>query len=108
MVRAPIVLRCHGTQDTDLPESAITANISLGGAYFERSGRSGYTANETVVVSISIPKAEKAKFPFSRLAGRSRVVRIDALPNEEGSEPRYGVALQFGEHLLALSSIQDS
>lgn len=106
-VRAPIVLHRNGSQGNNLTEEAVTANVSLGGVYFESPLGADYTTNELVVVSISIPAAEQGKFPFSRLAGRSRVVRVDALPKEEGSDTRYGVALQFGEHLSVLSGIPE-
>ena len=89
-----------------LREHAIQ-NISLAGVYFETDQPGALAPNAQVLASVSIPEAERRAFPFTRLAGRGRVVRMDELPAQDGSSPprRYGVALEFGKDLTALTAV---
>ena len=85
---------------------AVTKNISLGGLYFEAEGDERYALHEPVTISVSIPKNESQAFPFTRLVGRSRVVRVETVPSEAGAgRQRRGVALEFGKEILVLTGI---
>ena len=81
----------------------MTSNLSLAGAYFETEQPTGLTLNSQVMASVAIPEADRRAFPFTRLAGRGRIVRIDELPPHDRS-PRYGVALEFNEDLTTLTA----
>ena len=83
----------------------ITKDISLVGVYFE-SEAPLLAVNDVVVASVSIPEAQRKEFPFARIAGRSRVVRVEELPTPPEERPqRFGVAIEFGDDVTALSAI---
>ena len=104
--QVPIQIRRAGTEGLGPPEDAVAINVSLAGVYFESPRGQTYAPNESIMVSISIPEPLQREFPFTRLAGRSRVVRVDALPGRRASDDtRQGVALEFGEHVTALSAM---
>ena len=67
-------------------------NLSTGGAYLTAEG-GGFVPGEIVRVEIFVPWEARHAFPFSRIVGSCRVVRIDDLPSSEG-ELR-GLALEF-------------
>ena len=109
-LEASIKLRRMGMDGLGPTEEALTLNISLSGVYFETSQGSAYSPSDVVMASIAIPSEQQREFPFSRLAGRSRVVRIDELlegkRQGERSGKRQGVALKFSENLTVLSGTQ--
>lgn len=88
-----------------LREHAIQ-NVSLAGVYFETDQPEGLVLNEQVVASIAIPESERRTFPFARLAGRGRVVRVQELPpTPDQDAKRFGIALEFGRDVTALTAI---
>lgn len=104
-VEAPLLIRRTGAQGGASIEE-ITKNVSLAGVYFETGEGHAYTDDEMVMASVSIPEAHVRDFPFTRLAGRGRVVRIKEIPQQESSRSkRFGIALEFGDDLTALSAI---
>ncbi|MBI2173743.1 MAG: hypothetical protein HYU33_00900 [Candidatus Omnitrophica bacterium] len=96
----------RGSGNAPLIELA-TKNISLAGVYVEAEEGQVPAVNEIVVTTISIPEEERRAFPFARLVGRSRVVRVKPLPSSQNtsSKKRYGIALEFGSDMTALSGI---
>lgn len=80
-------------------KEAVTRNISLGGAYFTTSDFN-LAPQEEIVVSISVPKERTRLFPFSRLAGRAKVIRVEQF----GQQRWQGVALQFADDMTYLSA----
>ncbi len=106
-LQIPIEVRRAEPEGAPYAEHAKTLNVSLSGVYFEVPPGDRYAPDDVVVVSIEIPEARYQKFPCTRLAGRSRVVRIDELPEgrRQGERPgkRQGVALEFSENLTVLS-----
>ena len=79
----------------------------MGGVCFETERVKAYAPNDVLVASVSIPEAQAREFPFTRLAGRSRVVRVDEMPAAESADgKRCRVALEFGEDLTVLSAIR--
>ena len=102
---APLQLRRVEARLAAEPVEEVVQNISLDGAYFE-TDREPYAVNDLLFASVSIPDAQRREFPFTRLAGRSRVVRVDALP-QQGSDdpPRFGIALEFGDDVTALTTV---
>jgi hypothetical protein len=85
----------------------LTKNVSLAGFYFELSDHHAtpYAVDEVVLTSVSIPEPERRRFPFTRLAGRGRVVRVIQLPPQSADGARrVGVGIEFGADLLALTT----
>ena len=92
--------------DEPAPREHTTQNISLGGVYFETDQPAGLSLNDQILASVAIPAPERRTFPFARLAGRSRVVRIQELSSTPGpDEKRLGIALEFDRDLTALTAI---
>ena len=79
-------------------------NISLAGVYFEIEGVNPYAVNDVIITSVAIPESQRRDFPFTRLVGRGRVVRVDELP-PQNDRKRFGVALQFGADVTALTTV---
>ena len=104
-VPAPLVIRRSGSQGSGARVEEQASNVSLAGVYFETT--KPYAPDEIVIASVSIPEPSQTRdFPFTRLAGRSRVVRVEELPPEDaGGEKRFGIALEFGSDVTALSAI---
>lgn len=103
-VQAPLMVK-PATGSGGVPFQQETAqNVSLAGVYFETD--QPYRINDAVIASVSIPAAQTRSFPFTRLAGRSRVVRVNELPDSQaGGRRRFGVALEFGDDLTALTAL---
>lgn len=106
-VEATVIIRRPGTQD-DKPFQVMTKDVSLAGVYFETE-KDQFAVNDSVMTSVAIPTAQTGAFPFKRLAGRSRVVRVKPVETpSKSSAPRYGVALEFGDDLTVLTALPPS
>ena len=105
-VQAPVLIRRLGEGGPKHVKEETAKNISLAGVYFETDAGDAYAVNDVVMTSVSISVGSTRNFPFTRLAGRSRVVRVNECPQEgSGKGKRFGVALEFGEDLTALSAL---
>ena len=101
----PILARRNG-EGTDAPfREGVAKNLSLAGIYFTTAGWKQLEADEIMTISVSIPVEKVRSFPFSRLAGRGRIVRVEELAKIASEGPTlYGVALEFGEDLTVLTA----
>ena len=105
-VQAALTIRRHGAAETEPLKERLIENISLAGVYFETEDHEPFRVNDVVLASVSIPESNRREFPFTRLAGRSRVVRVSELPSKTaGGGKRFGVALEFGDNITALTTI---
>lgn len=105
-VSAPVLIRRLGARNPAPAREEQSANISLAGVYFETEHGDQYAVNEMVTTSVAIPTQETKQFPFRRLSGRTRVVRVHELAPEGSSDRRrFGVALEFGDDVTALTAI---
>ena len=103
---APLLIRPLGEDSATPFKVQIINNISLAGVYFEADAVDAYQVNDVVIASVSIPASQRRLFPFTRVAGRSRVVRVHSLSEPAaGSVNRIGVALEFGDDVTALTSL---
>lgn len=94
----------HPASDAGLEQ--VTANISLAGVYFESEQLSPWSVNDVVMASVAVPESQRRLFPFTRLSGRCRVVRVQPLQSPQSGGPaRVGVALEFGGDVTALTAI---
>ena len=104
---APILIRKLLAGHTSPFLEYVTKNVSLAGAYVEADS-AAFTLHESLIASLAVPEAQRRQFPFARLAGPARVVRVD--PLAAGTTPgpsRIGVALEFGKDLTALTMSPD-
>ena len=105
-LEAPLLIRRAGGRKAEAFKEERTKNISLAGVYFETEEEADYAVNDFVMTSVSIPVSQTRAFPFTRLAGRSRVVRVSELPQEPASaRKRCGVALEFSDDFTALAAL---
>ena len=105
-LEAPVRIRPANTADISAFQSETATNVSLAGLYFETERTLPFERNDAVVATVSIPESKTRDFPFTRLSGRGRVVRVEKLqPSASGEQARHGVAVEFGEDLTALSAI---
>ena len=105
-VQASLLVRRGATPGTTSVREEVTSNISLAGVYFETEHGDQYTMNEMVTASVAVPDQQTRQFPFRRLSGRTRVVRVNELPSGTPSgRRRFGVALEFGDDVTALTAI---
>ena len=89
-------------------KTGVTRNLSLAGTLFETGQYHILRAEDLLMVSISIPRDKARGFPFSRLAGRARIVRVSELAKAEEEGPRLlEVALEFGKDLTVLTAAPD-
>lgn len=105
-VRAKMLIKRLGQETPQASKEEVTQNLSLAGAYFETDPENQYKANEFVMTSVAVPESQVRDFPFTRLAGKGRIVRVSEVSAQEGTtSKRIGVALEFGEDLTALSAL---
>lgn len=105
---APLQVWKEGAPRPQSPKPLVAKNLSLQGLYFETDQKEPYAVDDVVVTSVSIPESLLHTFPFTRLAGRSRVVRVKALSPQESQGPQQaGVALQFFDTMTFLTTIPD-
>jgi hypothetical protein len=107
-LQAPLLIRRIDTSELGPFTQQTTENLGLAGVYFETDDGT-FEVNEVVMTSVSIPESERRAFPFTRLAGQGRVVRVNELSGNGGAQAggrkKYGIALEFGNDLTALTSI---
>ncbi len=84
-------------------ERATTTDISVGGAYFKISNWQGIRVDDVISVSVSIPRQLAHKFPFSRIVGKARVIRVEKPLSQESASPRQAIALEFAPDMLFLA-----
>ena len=105
-VRAPLLIRRVGTDDSESFLEEVAQNVSLEGIYFRTSRSQAYAVDDLVIASVSLSDPQTRVFPFSRLFGRGRVVRVSELPQKthEASQ-QVGIAVTFGPGVTALTAI---
>ena len=86
-------------------ETAQAVDLSAGGAYVTvHSPRMGFAPGEILSLSVAVPSESRQAFPFSRLAGSCRVVRVDERWTPGGHIR--GLALAFcGNEVTMLGAI---
>jgi hypothetical protein len=103
-VEAPLQIRRLGTRDPKSLKEELTKNVSLAGVYFETDEGHDYSLDDVITASVSVPEAKRREFPFTRIAGRSRVVRVRELSQQTAERKRIGIALEFGDDVTALTA----
>ena len=81
-------------------DQTITSNVSFGGAYLQTA--KDVNIGDKLHVMISVPEDMVKQFPFSRLVGESRVVRVEKSEAQGGKN----IALEFGTDMIRLAAIR--
>ena len=85
-------------------QAGTAKDVSIAGVYFTTSAWTQVDPQEVMTVSISVPREQSRDFPFSRLVGRGRVVRVQPIKGETSDSSQLGVALEFGDDLTILAA----
>ena len=86
-------------------ETGETKDVSLAGVYFTTPAWQDVRPQELLTLSVSVPREQSRDFPFSRLVGRGRVVRVEPLHGEvPDAARRLGIAVEFADDLTVLSA----
>ena len=107
-LEAPLLIKRTETPSTQPFQEHKTRNIGLAGVYFETDEAHDHTfsVNDVVTASVSVPEGQRREFPFTRVIGRGRVVRITDLPAQSPDQrKRVGIALEFGNDVTALTAL---
>ena len=86
------------------PYAGETRDLGPGGAYVTLNGANSVARGDLLRVSIAIPWEVRELFPFSRIVGAGRVVRVDELPLSDQGE-QTGLALEFCDNVTILGTI---
>ncbi|HDP16282.1 MAG TPA: PilZ domain-containing protein [Candidatus Omnitrophica bacterium] len=70
----------------------VTIDVSFNGAYLTDINISNIKPEDSIKISISVPRDDARDFPFSRLTGKAKVVRVD----------KDGMAIDFDEDISRL------
>lgn len=84
-------------------ERATTTDISVGGLSLKTSGFQGIGVDDVINLSVSIPRQLADKFPFSRIVGKARVVRVEKALPQENTSLKQAIALEFAPDMVLLA-----
>lgn len=103
-VTAHVLAKRMLTEQQSAFEAGVAKDVSLAGVYFTTSAWKSVQPQEVLTLSIAVPRQQTRDFPFSRLAGRGRVVRVDTMSGDTSKASRLGIALEFGDDLTVLTA----
>lgn len=87
----PARLGISSKEDEKVREG-VTLNVSFNGAYIININLDAIKENDSINVSLSVPRDEAREFPFSRIAGKAKVTRVE----------KDAVAIDFDEDVTRL------
>jgi len=73
-------------------EEGVTINVSFNGAYVIDIDLKNLQAEDNINISLSVPRDDTRDFPFSRVVGKAKVIRVD----------KDGVAVEFSQDINRL------
>lgn len=89
----------------------MVKNASLAGVYCYVKDGYSLKPGDQVVCSLAIPAEQLRLFPFTRLLGKGRVVRVEPIPTgrRAGESPSdqklFGAAIAFAPDITALGTL---
>lgn len=99
ILETPVFMRA-ATEDPYALHEGIVKTLSLWGAYCLVPRWRALEPGDSLVLSLTVPPAAYGQFPFSRVAGLGRVVRVEELADSADAAPaRIGVAVALDENL---------
>lgn len=88
----PMTLKRTLSDGKEEVQDGVTFNVSFSGTYVTDINIRNIQPEDNLNISISVPRDETRDFPFSRLVGNARVVRVE----------KDGIALEFSEDISRL------
>ncbi len=73
-------------------QEGTTLNVSFNGAYVTDINNKSIKPEDSIKILLSVPRDDARDFPFSRLAGKAKVVRVE----------EDGLALEFDKDISRL------
>ena len=95
-------------QVTGKPLIGRADNVSLAGVYAKVPAPFPWEPGTLLACSVNFPQETARQFPFSRLTGRGRVVRVFDAPGKRATDSQddeVGVAISFTSDITALGTI---
>ncbi len=88
----PMILRRVSGSGKDNEQEGVTLNVSYNGAYVADIEIKNIKSQDTLRISLSVPRDDARDFPFSRVTGKARVARVE----------KDAIALEFSEDISRL------
>ena len=88
----PMSIRHKSDDGKEKAQEGLTINVSYNGAYLVDISLKDISPKDKINISLSVPRDDARDFPFSRVIGKAKVVRVD----------KEGMALEFGDEVSRL------
>ena len=114
-IDASLSIRLLSQLSQNEPASPIPCrvkNASLAGVYCYVGDGYSLKPGDQVVCSLAIPTEQTRLFPFRRVLGKGRIVRVEPIPTgrRAGESPSgqqlFGAAIAFAPDITALGSLE--
>lgn len=102
-IKATLLIKREGQSKEEPFEEVTVTSVGLNGVYFYTTEKPAYGVGERLMCSMQVPPQYRRVFPFVRVAGWSRVVRIEEITVQ--GQSRYGVAVAFAGDMTTLTHI---
>lgn len=111
-IDVPVSIRASASEEPSPPTiTGQVKNLSLSGVYCYTASPCSLKPGESVTCAVAIPPEQARAFPFTRIAGKGWVVRVDPIPagRRAGENPTdedlIGLAVAFTPDVTALGTI---
>ncbi len=108
----PVAIRAKNAKAaTADPIIGRAKDVSLAGVYCRVKAPCSLAQGDLVTCSVTIPSEQGRWFPFSRLAGKGSIVRLEPIPqgrragDNQTEDAFVGVAIAFAPDVTALGTI---
>ena len=88
----PMSIRHKSDNGKEKTQEGLTINVSYNGPYLVDISLKDISPKDKINISLSVPRDDARDFPFSRVIGKAKVVKVD----------KEGVALEFGDEVSRL------
>lgn len=88
----PVILKYVSDNGKEELIDGVTNDVSYNGAFVKDVTPKNLKPNDSLHMSLTVPRDNTRDFPFSRLIGKARIARIEEA----------GIALEFSEHVSRL------
>ena len=112
-IDVPVSIRASASEEPSQPTiTGQVKNLSLAGVYCYTKSPCALQPGAPVSCAIAIPPEQARAFPFTRIAGKGWVVRVESIPagRRAGENPTdeglIGLAVAFTPDVTALGAVE--